>query len=97
MKTARTEKINTIFAQNKKKPEVLAKSMIINRKVEITKESAEGFLVKFDLDPAYGPCKGITRKERYTLAKKLGLSPSKKVLELITDLDLQISYFDRWI
>ena len=40
-------------------------------------------LKTFDLTMKYGPCIGLTRLERFDRAEAHGLSPPKKVLEII--------------
>lgn len=37
----------------------------------------------FDLDPCYGPCTGLTRKERWTRAQQLHKNPPQHVLEIL--------------
>lgn len=44
---------------------------------------AELELRRFDLDPKYGPCTGITRKERYVRAVSFGENPGERVWQLI--------------
>lgn len=41
----------------------------------------------FDLDPAYGPCLGLTRLERWTRAKELGEEPPVEVYEILNTKD----------
>jgi hypothetical protein len=43
----------------------------------------EGTLRDFDLDPQFGPCCSISRKERWYRAKDLGLHPDPSILSLI--------------
>eukprot|EP00051_Salpingoeca_urceolata_P026991 m.479601 g.479601 ORF g.479601 m.479601 type:complete len:130 (+) comp21515_c0_seq1:89-478(+) len=40
-------------------------------------------LRKFDLDPKFGPCIGLSRRERFQLAVQDGLSPPAHVLSLV--------------
>jgi len=43
----------------------------------------EGILRSFDLDTTYGPCIGVTRRERWNRARSLGLSPPARVLRVL--------------
>ncbi|XP_069047481.1 DNA polymerase delta subunit 4 [Lepisosteus oculatus] len=40
-------------------------------------------LKKFDLDWHYGPCTGITRLQRWQRAERWGLSPPRRVREIL--------------
>ena len=44
---------------------------------------AENLLRKFDLDLKFGPCRGITREDRWKRAEKFGQRPANKFLVLI--------------
>ena len=43
----------------------------------------EGILRDFDLNPRYGPCCTLTRRERFERAQRLGLSPPSRIAQLI--------------
>lgn len=43
----------------------------------------EGILRDFDLDPRYGPCCTISRKDRWLRASGLGLNPPPNILDFI--------------
>mmetsp|Transcript_20858 Transcript_20858/g.61714 ORF Transcript_20858/g.61714 Transcript_20858/m.61714 type:complete len:115 (-) Transcript_20858:322-666(-) len=40
-------------------------------------------LKAFDLDPTFGPCAGLTRRERWQRAESLGLNPPPEVWDLL--------------
>ena len=42
----------------------------------------------FDLDSRYGPCTGLTRRERYDRAVKLGKRPPECIAELLDGYDV---------
>eukprot|EP01053_Blabericola_migrator_P005573 Blabericola_migrator_1__5572@NODE_2837_length_2297_cov_172_148879_g685_i2_p2_GENE_NODE_2837_length_2297_cov_172_148879_g685_i2NODE_2837_length_2297_cov_172_148879_g685_i2_p2_ORF_typecomplete_len167_score27_04DNA_pol_delta_4/PF04081_13/4_3e16_NODE_2837_length_2297_cov_172_148879_g685_i215682068 len=46
----------------------------------------EVILKRFDLDPRYGPCRGLSRKARYDRAVKLGLDPPSIIIEILSAL-----------
>ena len=46
----------------------------------------ELLLRRFDLDYAYGPCGGLSRRERWQRAKQLGLDPPQSVLDILSQL-----------
>ena len=87
-----------ISGENKKiqnKHKVLVEENKINK--EITKEIAEDTLKEFDLNPKYGPCKGIPRMRRYLNAVRLNLDPPNNVKSLIEKFGLNTSYYDTYI
>ncbi|KAI3436279.1 hypothetical protein D9Q98_002332 [Chlorella vulgaris] len=43
----------------------------------------EAALRQFDLDVRFGPCKGISRMDRWDRAVKLGLNPPPEVQQLV--------------
>lgn len=49
----------------------------------LTSDQIKKTLLFFDLDPKYGPAYGLTRRERFNRAKKLGLEPSDEILRFI--------------
>lgn len=49
----------------------------------LTSDQIKKQLLSFDLDPKYGPAYGLTRRERFDRAKKLGLEPSDEILRFI--------------
>lgn len=96
---AKNKSISSIFRQSKKQ-QLNKKTVEVDKKItfkrdKMTKDEAERILVKFDLDPSFGPCSGLTRKERFLLAKKLGLNPANNVLDLISTFELFNSHFDK--
>ena len=46
----------------------------------------EVLLRRFDLDYAYGPCGGLSRRARWLRAQKLGLSPPQEVWDILSQL-----------
>lgn len=40
-------------------------------------------LKQFDLNTKYGPCAGISRRERWERANKLGLAPPIRIIEIL--------------
>jgi hypothetical protein len=46
--------------------------------------AAQTILRDFDLSYLYGPCVGLTRMERYSRAKDLGLNPPEEVYDILT-------------
>jgi len=44
---------------------------------------AEVLLRKFDMDPKFGPCVGLSRMDRWNRASRLGLDPPAYLLELM--------------
>ena len=47
----------------------------------------EEALKRFDLEAKYGPCIGLSRKQRWNRANRYGLAPPAKVRELLELLD----------
>jgi DNA polymerase delta subunit 4 len=45
--------------------------------------SDELLLRKFDLDVQFGPCSGLSRRERWLRAKELGLTPPQNILDIL--------------
>lgn len=98
--------LNEFYHKNKKRATLKDKkaknkdNIIVtdNKLIEdITKEKAEDRLRAFDLDPKYGPCKGISRTIRYQNAVRLNLSPPSDVKKLIDKYHLNTSYYDTYI
>jgi hypothetical protein len=58
-------------------------------------DEIEKKLTKFDLTHNYGPCKGITRLERYERAVRFNLSPPEEIKALITNDELNICKLDK--
>ena len=56
----------------------------------------EVLLRKFDLDPAFGPCIGLSRKQRWLRARKLGLEPPQYVWLLLNDGKEQAEQHALW-
>lgn len=65
----------------------------LNSNVE--KEQAEELLKSFDLNPKYGPCRGISRIKRYQNALRLNLNPPFELKKLIVKYDLNTSFYDK--
>ncbi|SHO76829.1 Uncharacterized protein MSYG_1168 [Malassezia sympodialis ATCC 42132] len=59
----------------------------------------EHILRVFDLNPAYGPCMGLTRLERWHRAQEIGESPPEPVRDILETregvLDLRLSILDQ--
>ncbi|KAG6605696.1 DNA polymerase delta subunit 4 [Cucurbita argyrosperma subsp. argyrosperma] len=51
---------------------------------------SENILRQFDMNMAYGPCLGMTRMERWELARKLGLNPPKEIESLLKGGKVQL-------
>jgi len=64
---------------------------------KLSLDEIENKLVSFDLDPKYGPCRGLKRSIRFNLAVKLNLNPPIEILNMILKHDLEKSYYDRFI
>ena len=47
----------------------------------------EVLLRQFDLDYAFGPCGGLSRRARWLRAAKMGLSPPQDVWDVLSQLD----------
>jgi len=47
-------------------------------------DDVEIILRKFDMDPQYGPCAGLSRLDRWRRAKSLGMDPPQYILDLLT-------------
>ena len=45
--------------------------------------SEENLLRKFDLDSRFGPCRGVSREQRWLRATNLGLNPPHHIFQLI--------------
>ena len=78
------ESLNNYFNQNKKRLSVGEKRTLNKEKIissekkvndDLTKEKAEEILKAFDLDPKYGPSRGISRMKRFQNAIRLNLNP----------------------
>lgn len=42
-------------------------------------------LLRFDMDPRFGPCIGMTRRARYLRAEKFGLDPPAAIWHLLDE------------
>jgi hypothetical protein len=89
--------INNYFTKNKK-------NFTLQKKVEEktfynykSYSENEDILRKFDLNPKYGPCKGITRSRRYGLAIKYNLNPPNEIEILIKECMSEKCFYDRFI
>jgi len=51
--------------------------------VDLTDEQTK-MLIAFDMDSAFGPCVGLTRKERWIRAEGFGLAPPSEVMALLS-------------
>ena len=47
----------------------------------------EVLLRKFDLDYAFGPCGGLSRRARWKRAEKMGLHPPQHVWDILSQMD----------
>eukprot|EP00003_Mantamonas_plastica_P029014 TRINITY_DN6804_c1_g3_i2.p2 TRINITY_DN6804_c1_g3~~TRINITY_DN6804_c1_g3_i2.p2 ORF type:complete len:178 (+),score=62.08 TRINITY_DN6804_c1_g3_i2:133-666(+) len=54
--------------------------------VELGEQAVE-MLKQFDLEVKFGPCLGVTRRERWNRAEKNGLNPPQEVWELLDSVD----------
>jgi len=54
----------------------------------------ENLLRAFDLALRYGPCRGLTREQRWQRALKLGLQPQPEILAALKVQDTQKSILD---
>ena len=85
---------------NKNKKQVNIKNKLSDKTIKFNNASNEDIeenLIKFDLDPRYGPCKGITRSKRYELASKLKLNPPQNIKNMISQSNSEQSYYDKFI
>ncbi len=98
--------LNKFYNKNKKRTSTRnkdannnAKNINLEKQMEqtITKEKAEQILRDFDLDPKYGPCKGLSRMKRFENAVRLHLEPSSEIKNLIENFGLNTSYYDTFI
>jgi DNA polymerase delta subunit 4 len=78
-----TKSLSTIKKSNSKSEQELS-------------NEAESKLRQFDMDFKYGPCKGITRSQRYENACNFGFIPPKEIKSLIDQFGLNTSYFDNF-
>ncbi len=61
-------------------------------------EELEGALRQFDVDIRFGPCRGMTRLQRYTAALKHGLEPPAWVGEALEEPSVKkICVYDQHI
>ena len=60
------------------------------------KEQDDHELLCFDLNPLYGPCKGISRIERWNNASRFGLEPPERAREAIHRTGNMGSYLERF-
>ena len=100
------ESMNKFYKKNKKRLSLEDKNLRNKDKIisfdrtideEIAKEKAEQSLKAFDLDPKYGPCKGISRMKRYQNAVRLNLNPPNYLKNMIEKFGLNNSYYDNFI
>lgn len=61
------------------------------------REQLEQKLKHFDLNPLYGPFKGVTRSKRFDLAVKYGLQPPQEIKKIIEENKLDVSFYDKYI
>ena len=61
------------------------------------REQLEQKLKHFDLNPLYGPFKGLTRSKRFDLAVKFGLKPPQEIKKIIEENKLDVSFYDKYI
>lgn len=61
------------------------------------REQIEQKLKHFDLNPLYGPFKGLTRSKRFDLAVKFGLKPPQEIKKIIEENKLDVSFYDKYI
>eukprot|EP00347_Sterkiella_histriomuscorum_P000694 403374863 len=54
-------------------------------------------LFDFDQDQTYGPCKGISRMQRWTKAYNLGLYPPQSIPDLIKQTGIDQSYLEQYL
>jgi hypothetical protein len=96
--------LNNYFNVNKKRIALDDKSEVnidkknnlpIKLSSQVEKEKAEDLLKSFDLNPKYGPCRGISRIKRYQNAVRLNLNPPFEVNNLIEKYDLNTSFYDK--
>lgn len=52
-------------------------------------------LRKFDMNPAYGPSTGVSRKERWTRAKKLDCNPPQFIMDILSS-DKTVEQSSMW-
>lgn len=76
---SKTTKRKANFTQSQPKK---VKNKVEEKTSNISDEDLQ-FLKQFDLDMTFGPCTGITRRERYERAIRHELDPPVRVLELI--------------
>jgi hypothetical protein len=106
-KTNLTEQssLNNFYNINKKRTQNVNKEMEkINNSLKnsinqtsLTKEQVEQKLIEFDLNPMYGPCRGLTRSKRFDLAVQFGLNPPEEVKKFLNEYKLEKSYYDRFV
>jgi DNA polymerase delta, subunit 4 len=49
-------------------------------------EIIDDILLQFDLNPVFGPCRGLTRTQRLQRAQKLSLNPPSNVANILASL-----------
>ena len=54
-------------------------------------------LIKFDANPNFGPCKGISRWQRWANAYNLGLEPPEYIPAMIEESGLNDSYLEKYL
>ncbi|ODM95179.1 DNA polymerase delta subunit 4 [Orchesella cincta] len=83
------EQLIRLEKELKRKPAVRRKSDETKKskgKIQLTETEQLDLMRNFDINPNYGPCRGISRLERYERAKKFNLQPVpddvvKKILD----------------
>jgi hypothetical protein len=74
---------------------MVKKGVRIQTQKKLNDDDKEKILIKFDLSLNFGPCRGITRTQRYDRAVRLKLNPQVEIKNLITNKDLNISVYDK--
>ncbi|KDD75247.1 hypothetical protein H632_c787p0 [Helicosporidium sp. ATCC 50920] len=70
-------------SQQPKTDKIASNSKSSPTNLSLDVEAAQSVLQQFDLASKYGPCRGMTRMERWNRAQSLGLDPPPSVRELL--------------
>lgn len=69
---------------------------VVLKQMKLNEVDQRELLKKFDLNPLYGPCRGISRRERYVRAIKYELKPVPDDIIQILDENTEDSTFQNW-
>jgi len=89
--------MSNFYKKNKKRKLKDGNSNKAKETLLTPREQLEQKLKHFDLNPLYGPFKGVTRSKRFDLAVKYGLKPPQEIKKIIEENKLDVSFYDKYI